>query len=85
MLAKEVQLRYGDIPEDWSCEAADFINRLIKRKPESRLGSGGIDELKSHPWLHGLNWDKLRGKDIDSPFIPMMKKSHFDQDEQITI
>lgn len=85
MLAKEVQLRFADIPEDWSCEAADFINKLIKRKPESRLGSGGIDELKNHPWLQGLYWEKLRSKDIESPFIPMMKKSHFDQDEQITI
>lgn len=33
MLAKEVQLRFNEIPEDWSCEAADFINKLIKRKP----------------------------------------------------
>jgi serine/threonine protein kinase len=85
MLAKEVQLRSGDVPDDWGCEAADFINKLIKRKPESRLGSGSINEIKRHPWLQGLNWEKLRSKDIESPFIPMMKKSHFDQDEQITI
>jgi hypothetical protein len=43
MLAKEVQLKYNDIPEEWSIEAGDFINKLIKRKPESRLGSSGID------------------------------------------
>lgn len=42
MLAKEVQLRFNEIPEDWSCEAADFINKLIKRKPENRLGGCGI-------------------------------------------
>jgi hypothetical protein len=32
-----------------------------------------------------LNWKKLAAKDIDSPFIPLMRKSDFDQDEQITI
>lgn len=56
MLAKEVQLRSGDVPDDWGCEAADFINKLIKRKPEVRLGNGGINEIKKHPWLLGLNW-----------------------------
>lgn len=32
-----------------------------------------------------INWDKLYSKEIESPFIPMMKKKNFDQDEQITI
>lgn len=33
MLAKQIQLKYNDIPEDWSYEAADFVNKLIQRKP----------------------------------------------------
>ena len=85
MLAKNVQLKQSQIPEGWSYEAADFINKLIRRKPENRLGYTSILELKNHPWLCGLNWDKLRSKEIDSPFIPIMKKCNFDQDEQITI
>jgi hypothetical protein len=56
MLAKNVQLRENEIPEGWSYEAADFVNRLIKRKPEHRLGNQGIAELKNHPWLCGINW-----------------------------
>lgn len=56
MLAKEARLGYNDIPEDWSIEAGDFINKLIKRKPENRLGYNGIEEIKNHPWLNGLNW-----------------------------
>ena len=42
MLSKQVQLKSGDIPDDWSYESADFINRLIQRKPENRLGYSGI-------------------------------------------
>ena len=33
MLAKQVQLKKSEVPEDWSYEAADFINKLIQRKP----------------------------------------------------
>lgn len=32
-----------------------------------------------------MNWKKLSTKEIESPFIPLMKKTDFDQDEQITI
>jgi hypothetical protein len=47
--------------------------------------AGGIDELKNHPWIRDLNWKKLSSRDIESPYIPLMKKTDFDQDEQITI
>ena len=30
ILAKQVQIKPGDIPEGWSIEAADFINKVIK-------------------------------------------------------
>jgi serum/glucocorticoid-regulated kinase 2 len=36
------QVRKSDLPEDWSFDAADFINRLIQRRPESRLGYEGV-------------------------------------------
>jgi len=46
----------SDVPRGWSLEAADFINRLIQRKREARLGYNGIDEIKRHPWLNSINW-----------------------------
>ena len=85
MLAKQVQLKRNDLPDDWSVDALDFINRLIQRRPEQRLGVNGIAEIKNHPWIRDLNWKKLSSKEIESPFIPLMKKTDFDQDEQITI
>lgn len=42
MLAKQAQIKPSEIPDGWSFEAADFINRLIQRKPESRIGFHGI-------------------------------------------
>jgi len=53
-----------EIPEDWSEDCIDFINRLLQRKPEQRLGFHGADELKNHPWIKDLNWKKLASRDI---------------------
>ena len=41
ILAKQVLIKVDEIPKGWSFEAADFINRLIQRKPAKRLGTNG--------------------------------------------
>lgn len=46
----------------WSYEALDFVNRLLRRNKESRLGFNGIEELKKHEWLKSVNWRKLGRK-----------------------
>lgn len=69
ILAKQVQLKRSDIPEDWSVESADFINRMIQRKPVNRLGNDGPAEVKSHPWFKNYPWDKLNSKELVSPFV----------------
>eukprot|EP00828_Plagiopyla_frontata_P003327 TRINITY_DN10960_c0_g1_i2.p3 TRINITY_DN10960_c0_g1~~TRINITY_DN10960_c0_g1_i2.p3 ORF type:complete len:146 (+),score=19.01 TRINITY_DN10960_c0_g1_i2:105-542(+) len=51
ILARQVQIQKSMIPEGWSLDAADFINKLIQRKPVNRLGLNGPEEVKSHPWF----------------------------------
>ena len=41
ILTSQVQIKKDEIPEDWSLEAADFINRLLQRRPVNRLGLNG--------------------------------------------
>lgn len=53
-----------------SPEAADLILKLV-RDPHDRLGSNGIDEIKSHPFFNDLDWDTL--KDAPAPYIPEVK------------
>ena len=45
-MAKQVQIRKNEIPDGWSIEAADIINRLLQRKPANRLGLNGPNEVK---------------------------------------
>jgi serine/threonine protein kinase len=70
ILAKQVQIKRADIPADWSIEACDFVNRLIQRKPNKRLGLNGPNEVKYHPWLRDFPWEKLRSGQLPSPFLP---------------
>ena len=65
-----MKLREEDVSKGWSLEAADFINGLIQRKPNKRLGVNGVQELKTHPWFRGFDWEKLARKEMIPPFKP---------------
>lgn len=71
ILAKQVQIKRNEIPEGWSLEAADFINKLIQRKPINRLGLDGPKEVKEHPWLKDYAWHKMNNKELESPYNAM--------------
>ena len=61
----------------------DFINKvihiqLIKRKPVNRLGLNGPEEVKNHPWLSDVKWEKIREKNFASPYKPNALQDNFD-------
>ncbi|OMJ84213.1 hypothetical protein SteCoe_14700 [Stentor coeruleus] len=64
------QARVSEIPEGWTMEAVDFINKLIQRKSSSRLGNKGFGEISSHPWLKDFPWKDLSLGALTSPYIP---------------
>jgi serine/threonine protein kinase len=70
IFSKQVQIQRNEIPKGWSMECADFINRLLQRKPANRLGLSGACEVKEHPWLKNYKWKELYEKKIIAPFIP---------------
>ena len=70
VLAKQIQITKKSLPPGWSKESADFVNRLIQRKVIKRLGTKGINEIKSHPWLKYYDWKSLYLEKINAPFIP---------------
>lgn len=70
VMSRQVQLRKTDIPEGWSLEAADFVNKLLQRKASNRLGFNGAHEVKNHTWLRDVPWQKIFEKTLESPFKP---------------
>ena len=70
ILSTQVQVKKGMVPYGWSFESADFINRLIQRKPANRLGLRGPTEVKEHLWFKDYDWKNLYCGKLISPFQP---------------
>ena len=63
MLSKAVVINEDSIASGWSQESADFINKLLERKENKRLGyKEGAKELMEHHWLKYYPWDELKKK-----------------------
>ncbi|RKO88369.1 kinase-like domain-containing protein, partial [Blyttiomyces helicus] len=53
----------ADLSSDPRC-----CSRRLICKQETRLGRNGSEEIRSHPWFKGIDWDNLRKS--KPPFIP---------------
>ena len=69
IITKQAKITYEDLPENYSYDIIDFVNRLIQRKPSHRLGKNSINELIEHPWFNNFDWDNLLKKRFDVPFV----------------
>jgi hypothetical protein len=58
-----------------TCELTAHM-QIFVANPRERLGYGGIDEIKRHPFFRGLDWDALARKDITPPFTPEERTVH---------
>lgn len=71
ILAKQVTVEASDVPPGWNPAVADFITKLLQRKPNMRLGYNDDREVKQHPWIRNASWDALQAKVEPSPFTPV--------------
>ena len=60
-------------------DCINFINGLLERKKEKRLGYNGFQEIKEHSWLANFEWDDLINKTMQPPFIPPQSDSNYDK------
>ena len=67
IIAKEIQIKEDELPKGFGKDCMDFINRLIKRKQEERLGYESIKEIFEHKFLSEVNFKKIYNKKMKSP------------------
>ena len=72
ILYKNIKLTKKNIPENYSITMGDFINKLLKRNPEERLGNKNIEEIINHPWFEGVDWEIIELKLFNSDYIPFI-------------
>ncbi|XP_062952071.1 serine/threonine-protein kinase MRCK gamma [Cynocephalus volans] len=70
-----------DVPEV-PASARDLIRQLLCRQ-EERLGRGGLDDFRNHPFFEGVDWERLATS--SAPYIPELRgpmdTSNFDVDD----
>ncbi|KAH8917588.1 kinase-like protein [Atractiella rhizophila] len=67
-------------------ESASCIRGFLERDINKRLGTrqtGGLANLKRHPWFKGVDWVALERKEIVPPFEPDSKKANFDATHEL--
>ena len=55
-----------------SAAARRLLERLLDKRPESRMGTADVAEVKAHPFFAGIDWEALRAGRVEAPFIPEM-------------
>ena len=87
IIATQFIIPKDKIPEGWSYDAADFINKLLQRKPANRLGLRSAKEVKEHPWIKKYPWNDLYNKKIIPTFKPPQgdnfDKKYCNQEEKL--
>ena len=73
MASEFVQIKSNEIPKGYSVEFADFINKILDKNEENRLGYKNINELKCHPWLKYTDWKNIYLMKEKPPFVPPRK------------
>lgn len=72
-----------ELPNFLSQYSKNLISGLLSKDPTKRLGaSGGIEEIRAHPWFKSVNWKKIQSKKVHPPFRPNLHHSNFDPEYQ---
>ena len=68
--------KYLKIPPEikLSNEAKDLINNLVSDS-DKRLGKNGADEIKSHPFFKGIDWENIRNT-MKPPVVPEIQNDY---------
>ena len=83
-LFNEIKNTELEIPKMFSPECKDLVQKLFIKDPTKRLGSNGAEEIMSHVWFTGVDWDAIEKKQVAPPFIPKLSSeydtSYIDED-----
>ena len=51
----------------FSEDLKDLLRKLLEKDPEKRFGIYDKEEIKEHPFFKGIEWEKLKNKEINPP------------------
>jgi serine/threonine protein kinase len=67
------------MPKYISRNGRSLLGGLLEKDPRKRLGAEkGFTEIKAHPWLERVDWERVLKRKKSPPFIPNLRLSNFD-------
>ena len=70
-----------EMPSFLSFEIRSLISQLLIRCPQRRLGAQrGVEEIKEHPFLGDVDWQRVLNKELTPPIVPSLRESNFDSE-----
>lgn len=63
-----------NLPPTLSPEAIDLVRRLLVGNPSERLGAESIEQIKSHPFFAGVDWQEMLKNRKPGPLNPRYNK-----------
>ena len=64
IISHQARIKKCDLENNWSLNSADFINRMLYRKPCLRLGYRYFSDIKNHIWFKNYPWKDLYKKNV---------------------
>ena len=78
IISRQAKLKENDFNTlGWSKLCLEFINGLLQRKKENRLGKNGIKELMEHPWFLNFNWIELLNQKMEPSWKPPLEENYY--------
>ena len=83
---KTIKIEGEDKPRNYnvSDNAKKLISKLLIKDSGARLGRKGLNEIKSHPFFSGINFEDLKKKKMKASFKPTIDEnepaSNFDEE-----
>ncbi|KAJ3270587.1 Ribosomal protein S6 kinase beta-1 [Terramyces sp. JEL0728] len=71
-IMENVLKKKPNFPKYLTTSSRDLLTKLLKKHPGVRLGSQGIDQIKSHSFFEKLDWKKVMEKQYDPPYKPVL-------------
>lgn len=72
-------------PSYFDPNAKDLLKHLLTSDLSRRYGNlkNGANDIKNHPWFHGVDFERVANRQIRAPYIPQIRgdgdASHFDR------
>jgi len=62
-------------PSGFDSNAKSLVKHLLEGDLTKRYGNlkGGVNDIKNHRLFKGLDWDKLKSKELPPPYVPKVK------------